>query len=223
MSDQHHIRSFATRPTTLSPTVTWLITGDTLVRERSGRCDTLAIHTLEEVRLWRSAMVPGTHLGGNLEAKLRLDGRWWRMSAHHAKSSGIAVDCSAALADVLTLALRVRMRSPGVVPCRVGSQAQRIGAALLILVLVVTVGIVGYLIHSRGMPKDRTVAILALVGPLIGLFGMLAIFIRGGHYEHLTVDELLKHPYLDPPMGSDERLHRVAERLRDVLDRNRRI
>lgn len=197
MSDDQPL-TLSTRPHLFAPVVTWRIDGEHLVRERKARAtpDLLPIRDLQEVRLWRTMGVraSGVSLGASLEARLRIAGRWWSMSAHHAEGPFRPANRSEALLSVLHAAVRRRQAMGDGLICRSGSGGQVIGAMLLCALVLATIAvfIVGFTL--RGLPPSPPWGkLIALCATQVSLLALAFYLVRSGRRKTMSVAEFLDY------------------------------
>ncbi|HEX3133168.1 MAG TPA: hypothetical protein VHX44_06245 [Planctomycetota bacterium] len=213
------ISCLATRATILSPIVTWRLEGDHLVREKpKGNRMELPIADLDAVRLWRSLVI--RNLGGHLEARVRVAGRWWRLSAHNAEGPGRIRSHNAALMDVLGAVVRRRQAIGGELDCCIGSSGQRIGAMIMAVVLFGFFVVIGYALSARGLPPKGILGLLVIAGILFGFLLLTFRLAKGGRQERLTVDEFLRHPLVAPPADSIEARLREVDRVLEAVNQH---
>lgn len=197
MPDDQLPTSLSTRATIFAATVTWRVEGDNLVRERKAGAtpDVLPIRDLQEVRLWRTAGMrkAGVAMGAHLEARLRIAGRWWVMSGHHAEAPFKPVNRSEALLAVLRAAVRSRQAMGDGLVCRSGSGAQMIGGILLFALVALTVGVFAVGITLKGLPPSPWMKLITLAGVLVALSALAFYLVRSGRRRPMSVAEFLEY------------------------------
>ena len=184
--------------------VTWRVEGDHLVRETSAaQRDLLPLADLQEVRVWRAGSHRrfGITLGGHMEARLRIAGRWWALSGHHATGPAQIYDRSPVLIEVLSAAVRRRQEIGGGLVCRVGSGAQMIAAVLVwsIVALAIAVLVTGLVMRGILLEPIDLWKMTLIAGVLFLLIRLAAPLARNGRRETLTAEEFLRHRLIAMP------------------------
>lgn len=197
MPEEQPPTSLSTRAHIFAATITWRVEGDNLVRERKAGAtpDVLPIRDLQEVRLWRTAGMrkAGVSMGAHLEARLRIAGRWWVMSGHHAEAPFKPANRSEALLAVLRAAVRHRQIMDDGLICRSGSGAQMIGGILIFALVALTVGVFAVGIALKGLPPSPWMKLITLAGLLVTLSAIAYYLVRSGRRKTMSVAEFLEY------------------------------
>lgn len=191
-----------TRTHIFATLVTWRFEGDHLVHEAgTAPSDLLPLAELQEVRVWRTigARRFGIAVGGHMEARLRIAGRWWTMSGHHADGPGRIFDRSPALIEVLSAAVRRRLEIGDGLVCRVGSGVSMIGAVLVCSLVAVSIAAFAVGVAVRGIPSEKLWGVLVFAGLLFLLIRLAVSLARNGKRETLTAEDFLRHQLIAFP------------------------
>jgi hypothetical protein len=188
----------STRATLFAPVVTWRVEGDHLVHEgKAGATpDRLPIRELHEVRLWRTigVSVNGSSLGATLAARLRLAGRWWKMSAHHVEGPFQPAERNEDLLAVLRLAVTRRQAMGDGLLCRSGSGWQMIGAILLGTLVLATVALFAVGLVLKGIPPSPPWGkLFSLVCALVMMAALAFYLARSGRRKTMSVAQFLTY------------------------------
>jgi hypothetical protein len=184
--------------------VTWRVEGDHLVRETSATSrDLLPLAELQEVHVWRTMRSRrfGITVGGHMEARLRIAGRWWALSGHHTTGPGQISDRSPALIDVLSAAVRRRLEIGGGLVCRVGSGAQKMAAVLVwsIVALAIAALVTGLVMRGTPLEPEDVWKMTVFAGVLFLLIRLAVPLVRNGKKKTLTAEEFLRHRLIAMP------------------------